>query len=475
MSVNLLETLISIVFALIIIATIYIIIMENRNPIKSIAWIIMLVLLPVIGFIVYFFFGRNYRKRKIISKKSIKRIKRYSKQEFEKKDISSYSFDEKYRNMVTLLYNNNEAIPYDNNEVEIYTSGFEAFRSVFEEIKKAKHHVHVQFFIIENDVVGNRLKELLIKKAKEGVEVRLIYDSLGCWKLTRKFINSLKNNGVQVGSFLKATFPFFSNKVNYRNHRKIVVIDGKIGFVGGMNAADRYVAGDNLGNWRDTLIKIEGNAVHGLQNSFLVDWHFVNRTYIVSSDYYPEVYTQGNKLVQTVTSAPDSDWEAILQSFCKIISNAKKYVYLQTPYFLPPESLLNTMKIAALSGIDVRLLLAERSDAAFTNIASRSFLREIMEAGVKVYFYGNGFIHSKTIVADDEISSVGSTNLDFRSFELHFEINSFIYSEEFAMEMKRIYEQDLKSSTLLELSTWKRRVRWQKFKESFARLFSPLL
>ncbi len=462
-------------FTLVIVVTVFVIITENRNPIKSIAWVTILVLLPIFGFVVYLFFGQNYRKQKIISKKSIRKIKKHSKREFRKKEISLDSISETYKGLVALLYRNNESIPYHNNNVEIYTKGEDAFNSIFTEIEKAQHHIHVQFFIIENDVIGNRLKDLLIKKASEGIKVRLIYDSLGSWKLKKKFLQELKDNGIETGSFLQVRLPFFSNKVNYRNHRKVVVIDGNTGFVGGMNVADRYVVGDNLGNWRDTLIKIEGSAVYGLQNSFLIDWYFVSRTFITSKDYYPPTSDRGNKLVQTVTSGPDSDWEAILQSFCKTISMAKKYVYMQTPYFLPPECLLDTIKIAALSGIDVRLLISENSDARLTNVASRSYLREIMDAGVKVYFYDNGFIHSKTIVVDDEISTIGSTNMDFRSFELHFEINSFVYDKDFAIQMKEIYMEDLNNSKKIELADWKKRIRWHKFKESFARLFSPLL
>ncbi len=464
----------SIIFTLVIIITIYVIITENRNPLKSIAWITALLYLPIVGFVLYLFFGQSFRKQKIISKNCIKRIKTSSKNSFERETLFA-KMPEKSQGLVNLLHQNNDACPYDHNTVEVYTNGQDAFKSVFAEIEKATHHIHVQFFIVESGNIGDNLKDLLIRKAKEGVKVRLIYDSLGSWKLPKKYLNELRSAGVETGSFLKVRLPFFSNKVNYRNHRKLVVVDGKVGFIGGMNVADRYVVGDNLGNWRDTLIKIEGQAVHGLQHSFLVDWYFISRSYITHADYYPEIVTDGNEIIQTVTSAPDTDWETILQAFCKIIATAKDYVYMQTPYFLPPESLLNTIKVAALSGVDVRLLLSENSDARLTNIASRSYLREIMESGVKVYFYDNGFIHSKTIVADDQISTIGSTNMDFRSFELHFEINSFIYSHDFALKMKEIYMKDLACSKKIELSVWKKRERWKKINESFARLFSPLL
>jgi len=465
---------ISILFTLIAVVTGFVIITENRNPLKSIAWVTVLVLFPVVGLVAYFFFGKNFRKQKIISKKSIKRIQKHSNRDF-KENVSFDFIPEEYKGLTTLLYQNNESLPYADNAVSVYTNGPDAFDSVFTEIEKATHHIHVQFFIFNNDKIGNSFKDLLAKKTAEGVQVRLIYDSLGSWRLGRKFVKKLNDLGIETGSFLKVNLPFFSNKVNYRNHRKVVVIDGKVGFIGGMNVADRYITGSTLGTWRDTLIKIEGNAVHGLQNAFLIDWYFIHRTYITSAEYYPLLQSTGNKLVQTVTSGPDSDWEAILQSFCKLISTAKSYVYMQTPYFLPPEDLLSAIKIAALSGVDVRLMISENSDAPVTSIASRSYLREIMNAGVKVYFYNNGFIHSKTIVADDLISTIGSTNMDFRSFELHFEINSFVYDNDFAVEMREIYLKDLENSKEIQLSTWRKREKWKKFNESFARLFSPLL
>jgi cardiolipin synthase len=476
------EYAVTLIFTLIVAATVFVIITENRNPFRSIAWVSILVLLPIVGILCYFFFGRNYRKQKIISRKSIKKIKKYS-------DFSgSRGFviraenprqlqigESETQGIINLLYNNGEAIPYEDNEVKIYTTGSEAFNSLFAAMEKAQHHIHIEFYIIENDVIGNRLKDLLLRKVSEGVRVRLIYDSLGSWRLKKTFLRQMKDGGVEVGSFLKLNLPFFNDKLNYRNHRKIVVVDGAVGFTGGLNIADRYVQGNELGAWRDTLIKITGNAVHGLQSTFLIDWHFVSRIYIVAAEYYPQNTTAGGKLVQTVTSAPDSDWESILQAFCKVITIAKKYVYIETPYFLPPESLLSSIKIAALSGVDVRLLISRNSDARVTNIASRSYLREVMDAGVKVYFYDNGFIHSKTIVADDAVSTIGSTNMDFRSFEMQFEINTFIYDREFAVRMRKIYEADLKNSQRVKLSQWKKRERWQKFKESIARLFSPIL
>jgi len=473
---QILKYTVTIIFTLIVAAVVFVVVTENRNPLKSIAWVLVLVLLPVVGILFYFYMGQNYRKQKIISKRNIKKIKKHIWQHFIESEVVPVSVADEHKGLVNLLYNNGEAILYENNEVEIYTDGNEAFTSLFAEMEKAKHHIHIEFYIIENDEIGNRLKDLLIKKVSEGVMVRLIYDSLGSWKLKKTFLQEMKDGGIEVGSFLRVRLlPILSEKVNYRNHRKIVVVDGVVGFVGGLNIADRYVKGNELGMWRDTLIKINGNAVHGLQSYFLIDWHFVSQTYIVSAEYYPQVAPAGNKLVQTVTSAPDSDWEAILQAFCKMISMAKNYVYIETPYFLPPESLLSAIKIAALSGVDVRLITSQNADAKFTGTAARSYLREMMDAGVKVYFYDNGFIHSKTIVVDDNIATVGSTNMDCRSFELQFEINSFIYDHEFAIQMREIYENDLKHSQRVELSQWKKRERWQKFKESIARLFSPVL
>lgn len=289
------------------------------------------------------------------------------------------------------------------------------------------------------------------------------------------FFEEMRNAGIEVRSFLKVRFPLFTSRVNYRNHRKIVVIDGRVGFVGGMNLAERYMRGFSWGIWRDTHIMLEGKAVHGLQTAFLLDWYFVDRTLITASRYFPKIDSCGTSLVQIVTSEPIGPWKEIMQGLTVAITGAKKYFYMQTPYFLPTEQILAAMQTAALSGVDVRLMLPERADNWITHLGSRSYLRDVMQAGVKVFFYKKGFLHSKLMVSDDMLSTVGSTNVDFRSFEHNFEVNAFMYDVETALEMKEIFLQDQRESTQIFLKNWVRRSWRQKAAESVVRLLAPLL
>ena len=285
----------------------------------------------------------------------------------------------------------------------------------------------------------------------------------------------MRDAGIEVRSFLKVRFPLFTSKVNYRNHRKIVVIDGRIGFVGGMNLAERYMRGFSWGIWRDTHIMLEGKAVHGLQTAFLLDWYFVDRTLITASRYFPKIEACGNSLVQIVTSEPIGPWKEIMQGLTVAISGAKKYFYMQTPYFLPTEQILVAMQTAALAGVDVRLMLPEHADNRVTHLGSCSYLADVLRAGVKVYFYKKGFLHSKLMVSDDMLSTVGSTNLDFRSFEHNFEVNAFMYDMETALQMREIFLQDQRESTQIFLKNWEKRSWRQKAMESVVRLLAPLL
>lgn len=312
-------------------------------------------------------------------------------------------------------------------------------------------------------------------KARAGVEVRVIYDDVGCWKVPKRFYEEMREAGVDVRSFLKVRFPLFTSKVNYRNHRKIVVIDGQVGFVGGMNLAERYMRGLSWGLWRDTHLMIEGRAVHGLQTAFLLDWYFVDRTIISSARYFPKVDNRGTALAQIVTSEPVGQWREIMQGLCMAIVSARKYFYMQTPYFLPTESVLVAMQTAALAGVDVRLMLPMRADNRVTHLGSCSYLADVLRAGVKVYFYKPGFLHSKLMVSDDEFSTVGSTNVDFRSFEHNFEVNAFIYDTETALQMREVFLQDQRASVQLSLKRWLKRPWYQKAAESVIRLMAPLL
>ena len=458
-----------------IVAIIIAILLDNRDPAKSLAWITILVLLPVVGIILYLFFGHDFRKQKIITKKSIRNIKNRPIPICNTSHVDMEKLTPQQQNLIQFLKKVGEAPPYAGSKIQVYADGESTFEAMFSAIEQAQQHIHIEFFIFEDDRVSNSLRELLIKKAQEGVRVRMIYDYLGSWRLPKSYIRSLRKAGAYVQSFLPVRFRLSKMKINYRNHRKILVVDGKIGFTGGLNIADRYLYGNKLGKWRDTFVRIEGNAVHGLQANFLIDWFFVDRKLITDPKYYPEMPTYDDNLIQFVTSGPDSDWENITHGLTQAIMTATDYVYMHTPYFVPSQSVVSAIHTAALSGIDVRLLIPEKSDAPLSAYATNSYISRLMEAGVKVYFYQNNFLHSKSIVIDDMISSIGSANLDERSSNQNFELNAFIYDKDTAITLRELFLNDLKNSRKVNAEEWAKRSNWKKLKESIARLFVPLL
>lgn len=463
-----------ILYSVTILGLVLVIIAENRNPLKTIPWVIVLLLTPGIGLIFYFFFGQDNRKQRIISRRTYKRIMRRPHDGNLPQDACSVPAP--YQPLVTLLANSNQSSLLYGSDMSIYTNGSDKFRDLISEIEKATHHIHLQYYIFCDDKIGNVIKELLIAKAKEGVEVRVLYDDVGCWKVKEKFFKEMQEAGIEVYAFLKVAFPVLTSKVNYRNHRKIVVIDGKVGFMGGMNIADRYEKGTDWGTWRDTHFKITGKGVHGLQAAFLIDWYVVSKQLLNAKIYYPPVpvYSDDN-IMQIATSGPVGQWRILLQAYIFMIANAKKYIFIQTPYFLPTEGLNQALQTSALGGIDVRLMLPKRSDTRTANMATHSFIDEMVKAGVKVYFYKPGFLHSKLLVTDDAVTCIGSANMDFRSFEHNFEINAFVYQPAFAKQMRKVFMYDMHHCERLVPTRWLRRPLKQRLAESFMRLFSPLL
>ena len=463
----------NVLYFVIIIGTIFIVILDNRNPVKTMAWVLVLFFLPVVGLAFYFFFGRSTRKEKLISKKGYTRLIKRPMAEYQAQKAFKYPEDQ--HQLMRFFRKINNALPFEGNKIEVYTDGLSMLQSLIKEISKAQHHIHLQFYIFEDDSVGRLLRDLLMDKARQGVEVRLLYDDVGCWRVPHAFYEEMRGAGIEVRSFLKVRFPLFTSKVNYRNHRKIVVIDGRVAFTGGMNIALRYMRGFSWGIWRDTHIKIEGKAVYGLQTSFLTDWYVVDRTLITSSRYFPEVEACGNALIQIVTSDPVGEWRDIMQGLLIAISSSRKYFYIQTPYLLPTEPILLALKTAALAGVDIRIMIPECADTWLTHLGSLSYLDDMMRAGVKIYLYQKGFLHSKLMVSDDTLSTVGSTNMDFRSFEHNFEVNAFMYDTASALALKEIFLQDQKDAILLQRKTWMKRPWYQKAKESIVRLLAPLL
>lgn len=470
---NVFSAIFSILLLPAVIVTIVVVVLDNRNPVKTLAWVLVLAFLPIIGLFLYYFFGRDVRKEKLISKRGYYRLAKYPLAEYYQQK-SSDSLEEKHQ-LVRFFHKVGTALPFEGNAIRVFTDGYNMLQSLLNAIDGARHHIHLQFYIFEDDAVGRIIRDALIKKAQEGVEVRLLYDDVGSWRVDHAFFEQMREAGIETRGFLKVRFPMFTSKVNYRNHRKVVVVDGRIGFVGGMNIALRYLKGVPWGNWRDTHIRLEGCAVYGLQISFLTDWYAADHSLITSSRYYPEIPCCGDSTVQIVTSNPIGGIETIMQGLLIAITTSRKYFYIQTPYLLPTEPILTGLKTAALGGVDVRIMIPERADTYMAHLASLSYLDELMEAGVKIYRYKKGFLHSKLMVSDDVLSTVGSTNMDFRSFEHNFEVNAFMYDRNSALMMKEIFMEDQKDAELVRLRKWRLRPWYQKVAESVIRLFAPLL
>lgn len=461
------------VYLAVILFTIVIVLLDNRNPVKTMAWVLVLVFLPVVGLAFYFFFGRNTRKERLISKKGFSRLSKRPMAEYQAQEALG---DFTGRNqLIPFFHRVSNALPFEGNDVQVFTDGYSMYQELFRRIAKAKHHIHLEFYIFENDAVGRLLRDLLIDKAREGVSVRLLYDDVGCWDVNPMFYDEMLCEGIEVRSFLKVRFPQFTSKVNYRNHRKLAIIDGKVGFIGGMNIALRYLKGVPWGVWRDTHICLKGKAVYGIQTAFLTDWFAVDRTLLTSAQYFPKMDIVGTSVAQIVTSDPVGEWHDIMLGLVKAISCAQRYIYVETPYFLPTEQVMAAFQTAALSGVDVRLMIPKKADAFITHKGTMSYLDELMKSGVKVYFYRAGFLHSKLWVADDEWASVGSTNLDFRSFEHNFEANAFFYDEKTVCAMKEIFLEDMKKCMTLSQKIWDKRSFKNKIVESVVRLLAPLL
>lgn len=461
------------VYLAVILFTIVIVLLDNRNPVKTMAWVLVLVFLPVVGLAFYFFFGRNTRKERLISKKGFSRLSKRPMAEYQAQEALG---DFTGRNqLIPFFHRVSNALPFEGNDVQVFTDGYSMYQELFRRIAKAKHHIHLEFYIFENDAIGRLLRDLLIDKAREGVSVRLLYDDVGCWDVNPMFYDEMLCEGIEVRSFLKVRFPQFTSKVNYRNHRKLAIIDGKVGFIGGMNIALRYLKGVPWGVWRDTHVCLKGKAVYGIQTAFLTDWFAVDRTLLTSAQYFPKMDTVGTSVVQIVTSDPVGEWHDIMLGLVKAISCAQRYIYVETPYFLPTEQVMAAFQTAALSGVDVRLMIPKKADAFITHKGTMSYLDELMKSGVKVYFYRAGFLHSKLWVADDEWASVGSTNLDFRSFEHNFEANAFFYDEKTVCTMKEIFLEDMKKCMTLSQKIWDKRSFKNKIVESVVRLLAPLL
>ncbi|MBC1474681.1 cardiolipin synthase [Listeria grandensis] len=459
--------------------------LERRDTSATWAWLLVLTFIPVIGFIIYLIFGRKLSHRKIFDWKGQEKIGLRESTDNQISMIRQQEFPfsdrnvAKHRDLIYLLLVNDGAILTQDNEVTIFTDGHEKFDALMRDIEAAKDHIHLIYYIIHSDMLGKRLKAALIKKAKEGLDVRVIYDAMGCRTTKQAFWNDLKHNGVKVWPFFPSKLPLINFRLNYRNHRKLAIIDGEVGYIGGFNVGDEYLGLDkSFGYWRDTHLRVRGKAVFAMQTRYIMDWNSASsasQKLDYQTRYFPSFHGKGHSSMQIVSSGPDSEWQQIKNGYIKMINSAKKSIYLQSPYIIPDASLLEALKIASLSGVDVRLMIPNKPDHAFVYRATTSYCGELIESGAKVYIYDNGFIHAKTLVVDGEIASVGTANMDFRSFRLNFEVNAFMYEKTIAQKLEDLFLQDILKSYQLTAELYAERSFWIKVKEAVSRLLSPIL
>ncbi|MBA6151278.1 cardiolipin synthase [Gelidibacter gilvus] len=467
---------------LLVILTAFTVLTKNLNPTKTISYIIVLVFFPFFGLIVYYLFGQEYRKNKIFNRKHVLNQKiiadvseRLKPDKKEVKDLEEDVLDDKIK-LVKLLHSSQNAPLTINNDVKIIKNGENKFKLLLADLKKAKHHIHMEYYILRDNKIGMKVIDVLCEKAKEGVKVRLSIDDVGS-SISRKNKRKMEESGVEWHSFMPVLFPNFTGKMNYRNHRKIVIIDGQIGYIGGINISDTYVNYDDSDVfWRDTHLRITGEAVKSLQIHFLMTWEFVSNEKIeILVDFFPEDNCKTCVPMQIAASGPDTDWANIMEVLFTAIVTSEKYVYLTTPYFIPNEQIITALQVASKSGVDVRLLIPKDSDSWTAKHATNSYIECLLDADIKVYRYCKGFIHAKTIVIDDVFSTVGTTNMDYRSFNINFEINAIIYNQENSLELKSHFLEDLNESEIIDKERWMNRPKIEKLKESYCRLWAPLL
>ncbi|XMO85625.1 cardiolipin synthase [Algibacter sp. AS12] len=456
------------------------VILKNLNPTKTLSYIIVLVFFPFLGILIYYLFGQEYRKNKIFNRKQVlnQSTVKMIHEELELDGKSIRKVDDYLNNkvkLVKLLYNNKNSPLTLCNELKLFKNGDEKFKDLLEDLKQAKHHIHLEYYIVEDGKIGTQLLDIICKKANEGVQVRLTYDDVGS-KLSNKMKRQLQASGVEHYPFMPVVFSKFTGKMNYRNHRKIAVIDGKTAYVGGINVADEYVNEYNDNFWRDTHLRLVGEAVKSLQVNFFTTWHFVSNTNLkIDKSYFPEVTCKNSVAVQIAASGPDTDWANIMEAIFTAITTAEDYVYITTPYFVPNDQIITALQVASKSGVDIKLIIPKKSDSWVVKHATNSYLERLFDADIQVYRYNKGFIHSKTIVVDDIFSTVGTSNMDYRSFNINFEVNAFIYDIDTSKVLKQHFLDDLEVCEKVDPTQWSERSKFEKVKESYCRLWSPLI
>lgn len=462
-----------------VIVAVVLVFLEKRNPQRMISWLLILVLFPGVGLIAYLVLGRSFRKSYRVKHKRMDEYPEWledaTKRGEDFIDTLDHKVDDISKSLIQLLQSNSDSRLLLKNKVKVMADGAITFAVMFDELEKATSVINFMFFIIKEDDLGNRFKEVLMKKAKEGVEVNFLYDAVGSWKLSQDYKMDLEEAGVTVKAFLPVLTPFASRNFNYRNHRKIVTIDGRVGFVGGLNVGDEYVGKkEYFGYWRDTHLMLTGESVYALNNIFLDDWTFSGGFVRDRHIHYPKHDVENDLLMQIVSSGPDSDKHVIMQGYFKMIAAAKKSICITSPYLVPEDALLVAIKTAALSGVDVKIIIPDVADHFMVYWANQSYIEDLLKNKVKIFAYKGGFIHAKSLLVDGICASVGTANLDIRSMELNFEVNAFIYDKAVVAELRNDFEEDLRRSEKIVLKVFKKRKFYRKVLEVFGRLVSPL-
>lgn len=461
-------------YVVVVVSCIVVVLSENRNPIRSLAWFIALVALPGVGIIFYLFFGRSMKGQHLISRHN----KRKLLHNFNRKsaNLSSLPINDADRQLVKLAYSLTHSPLTINNQMEIFTTGKEKFNRLFQDLKNAKKSIYLQYYIFSDDSLGQQIAEVLAEKARQGLSVKVIYDHVGSFSASNSFFKKMKDAGVDTHPFFRVTFPQLANRINWRNHRKVVIIDNEIGYIGGMNIADRYVNGMKDGSeWRDSHMRLRGEIVQSLIFSFAVDWYFLKSPDQTLDLKSAPVDCSNEVGMQLVSDGPITEWNNLSLCFLKAISSARRSIFIQTPYFLPTDTLLNALEAAALANVDVRIMIPAKGDSKLLQLATYSYVTRCLKAGIKVYRYTPGMLHAKSMTVDNNFATAGSTNFDFRSFENNFEANLFIYDKDINLRFREIFFFDLQRCEKLKYSEWKARPLPQRALESLVRLFAPIL
>ena len=467
---------------LLAIGTAFFVIRNNGNPVSTLSYVLGLLLFPFVGLLVYLFFGQEYRKDKMFKRQGVfnhKIIKKWEKKLLvDEESLEKYeeAFLEQYSAVAGLVQNTQRKPLTFGNDVLLLNNGDEKFEALFEAIRKAQRFIHLEYYIFGQGKIGKQLLDLLCERVQEGIAVKVIYDYVGS-QLASSDKRRLEDAGVEIYPFMPVWFPNLTRKLNYRDHRKLCVIDGRIGFVGGINVSDEYVNSLNDSFWRDIHLRLEGNVVKSLHAHFLLNWNFVtgSKEISIAEDYFPKVKDCGEIAMQIVASGPDSDSPHIMRALFTAINQARESILITTPYFIPNEPMLVALKTAAARGVDIQLMCPRDGDSWAAKYATHSYFREVLTSGIRIFHYCKGMLHAKTMLIDGQLCSVGTSNFDYRSFEINFEINALIYNEDFTQKMQQHFEKDKQDCEEVLLELWLERPLKEKIKESFSRLWAPLL